>query len=265
MLGNVSTADRRVYVGGVEGALELTERTYPHKVSERIARAILGDAECNHLQVGDQLPSEAQMAKIYAVGRVSVREALRILEVHGVVEIRNGRGNGPRLERLKARSVATTLRLYLQIRGATYADLLDTRLALDPTIAARAAERATSTERQQLVEKAEVLQLIDKNDYSEIGAHGLRFAVAVGTCAHNPCMAMLAHALADIQTLRMHTWYAREEYWDVEAKGILRLARAIHRRDRRSARETSDQKLRHEIRFAKQMFPEVLDEVVRWN
>src|SRR5262245_48052398 len=122
MFGHVSTVNRRDDRGGVEGALELTERSYPHKVSERIARAILADAERDHLEVGDQLPSEPQMAEIYGVGRVSIREALRILEVHGVVEIRNGRGNGPRLERLKARSVATTLRLYFQIRGATYAD-----------------------------------------------------------------------------------------------------------------------------------------------
>jgi len=44
------------------------------------------------LKPGDALPSEADMASLLDVGKTSVREALRRLEAHGVVEVRRGRG-----------------------------------------------------------------------------------------------------------------------------------------------------------------------------
>jgi DNA-binding FadR family transcriptional regulator len=44
------------------------------------------------LAPGDVLPSEAELAELLDVGKTSVREALRRLEAHGVVEVRRGRG-----------------------------------------------------------------------------------------------------------------------------------------------------------------------------
>jgi DNA-binding FadR family transcriptional regulator len=44
------------------------------------------------LQPGDALPSEAELAALLDVGKTSVREALRRLEAHGVVEVRRGKG-----------------------------------------------------------------------------------------------------------------------------------------------------------------------------
>jgi DNA-binding FadR family transcriptional regulator len=44
------------------------------------------------LKPGDALPSEAELAALLDVGKTSVREALRRLEAHGVVEVRRGKG-----------------------------------------------------------------------------------------------------------------------------------------------------------------------------
>ena len=44
------------------------------------------------LQAGDQLPTEADIASRFGVGRTTVREALKLLEQDGVISVRHGRG-----------------------------------------------------------------------------------------------------------------------------------------------------------------------------
>jgi len=252
-------------VSGPDGGLDTSARSSPFKASERIARAILADAEKQHLRPGDQLPSEAWMAHAYQVGRISIREALRILEVQGVVEIHKGRGHGPRLERLKARSVATTLRLYLQIRRATYGDVLDAREAIAPVLAARAAQRASPQERKGLRQAGEELVRADMADVDEVGARMMRFWVDVGSAAHNPCLAMFYHSLADIQSLRTSPWYRNEEYWKLHCAEAAKIAAAIADRDPERARAATENKIRLEAKFARRAFPSVLEEVVTWD
>jgi GntR family transcriptional regulator, transcriptional repressor for pyruvate dehydrogenase complex len=234
-------------------------------MSERVARSILDDAAKRGLGPGDQLPSEPQMAEHYRVGRISVREALRILEVHGVVGIGRGRGKGPQLERLKARSVATTLRLYFQVRNVTYEDVLDTRLAIEPLLIERAAERATEAERCQLVEAAEAVQPIPSDDYDQVGAALLRLSAQVGAAAHNPCLALFGHALADIHTQRASAYYHYSAYFRTDKKLALTQAQALAAGDTTEARALTVQRIDREYVVARRRYPEVLAETVRWS
>jgi DNA-binding FadR family transcriptional regulator len=59
-----------------------------HETGDAI-RAFIVD---KRLRPGDPLPSEAELAALLDVGKTSVREALRRLEAHGVVEVRRGKG-----------------------------------------------------------------------------------------------------------------------------------------------------------------------------
>lgn len=79
------------------------------------------------LRPGDALPPEAELAELLDVGKTSVREALRRLEAHGVVEVRRGRGLyvgafgfGPLIEHLPYGLQASNvpLRQLLQARRA---------------------------------------------------------------------------------------------------------------------------------------------------
>ena len=62
------------------------------KIAEAVARDIVRRIAAGKLPPGAQLPSEAQMAVDYGVGRASLREALRILEIHGLISIKPGPG-----------------------------------------------------------------------------------------------------------------------------------------------------------------------------
>jgi GntR family transcriptional repressor for pyruvate dehydrogenase complex len=111
------------------------------KTSELIARDIILDIFEGGLKTGDALPPEAIMLKHYEVGRASLREALRLLEVQGLVHIRAGATGGPVVGSATAENLARMLTLFFGLAGATYEDLTDVMLILYPLIAELAASR----------------------------------------------------------------------------------------------------------------------------
>src|SRR4051812_16787467 len=94
----------------------------PIKTSERIAAALIEDVNGEGLQPGDRLPNEAAMVERFQVGRGSLREALRILEVYGLISLKSGPGGGPVVQAVDPREVGRTFSLYLSIAGATIAE-----------------------------------------------------------------------------------------------------------------------------------------------
>jgi GntR family transcriptional repressor for pyruvate dehydrogenase complex len=107
------------------------------EVAARI-RDLIADGE---LRPGQTLPSERKLAEQFKVGRAVIREAIRQLEVSGLVESRHGGGNYIRevtVEHLVA-PIASVLNGMSHLRE----ELMDARLFFEPQIARAAAARAT--------------------------------------------------------------------------------------------------------------------------
>lgn len=93
------------------------------------------------LKPGDKLPPERELAEIFGVSRSSVRDAIRVLEVQGLVEPRHGDGTVVReipIDRL-VRPLADAV----SAGKDRLADLFDMRKMLEPPLARAAAFRAT--------------------------------------------------------------------------------------------------------------------------
>src|SRR5688500_5033710 len=63
-------------------------------VSADVARSLRALIHGGHLGPGDRLPPERELAKQMGVGRVSIREALRLLQATGYVDVRRGASGG---------------------------------------------------------------------------------------------------------------------------------------------------------------------------
>jgi GntR family transcriptional repressor for pyruvate dehydrogenase complex len=138
------------------------------------------------LQPGDRLTSERELAEQLRVSRSSVREALRTMEIAGLVESRHGGGTYVRNE--LSWDAVSPLALVLQTSDDTVGDLWEMRLIVEPEIAARAALRATSDDCDQLqtlLDRQEaVLGRVDVSlevdrDFHRALAHASHNAVAV--------------------------------------------------------------------------------------
>ena len=114
------------------------------QVAEQIQRLIASGA----LSPGDRLPPERELAAKFGVGRSSLRDAIRTLEVMGIVESRHGSGTVVR--DLSTDSLVVPLASVLAHKRELVAELLDVRRMIEPALAARAAANATEEELSRL-------------------------------------------------------------------------------------------------------------------
>ena len=108
-------------------------------VAKQIERLIL-----KKLRPGDKLPSERELAEMLVVSRSSIRDAIRSLELMGMVEPRQGAGTIVR--EISSDSLVNPLADALQRKEKRIGELLDFRKMLEPPLAARAATRVSADE-----------------------------------------------------------------------------------------------------------------------
>ena len=109
------------------------------KTSEVVALEIVRSIVSGGLGTGDRLPTETDMLAQYGVSRESLREALRLLEVQGLITLKRGPGGGPLVGSVDPVYLARTTTLYFHMCGATYDELVDTGQLTEPLLAAKAA------------------------------------------------------------------------------------------------------------------------------
>ena len=115
---------------------------------ERIAARLVSLIAERHLRPGDKLPPERDLAATMQVSRPSLREALRALAMLNVVEIRPG--SGTYVTSLRPEVLVEHFDFVFALDDATFAELLETRKMLEPSLAAAAATHATADELDRL-------------------------------------------------------------------------------------------------------------------
>ena len=113
------------------------------KVYEAVARQIEA-LILEKLKPGDKLPPERELAEIFAVSRSSIRDAIRSLELSGLVEPRQGVGTV--VCEVTADSLLNPLVNALNRKQELVGELLEVRKMLEPPLAARAATHASEDE-----------------------------------------------------------------------------------------------------------------------
>lgn len=115
------------------------------EVAKQIERLIL-----KKLKPGDKLPSERELAEMLQVSRSSIRDAIRGLELMGLVEPRQGAGTI--IRELSAEALVNPFANALKHRRELVSELLDFRKMLEPPLAARAATHASPEEISEMEE-----------------------------------------------------------------------------------------------------------------
>ena len=197
------------------------------EVAKQIERLIL-----KKLQPGDKLPSERELAEMLGVSRSSIRDAIRSLELIGMVEPRQGAGTVVR--EISATSVVTPFTTVLTHQRQAVSELLDFRKMLEPPLAARAATHASP---EEVAEMEEILsRQEDKLHREEVAIEeDSEFHYSVAMASENSVVLKVLDVLMDL--LRE----TRERSLQVEGRpqkslaGHRRILAAIKRRDSEAA------------------------------
>ncbi len=102
----------------------------------------------NPVAVGEKIPNEYELARLFGVGRSTVREAVKGLVSAGVLEVRRGSGTYVISTKRQAEDPLGLSKAEDQYRQTL--DLLEVRLMLEPEIAAKAAARATAEDKRRI-------------------------------------------------------------------------------------------------------------------
>ena len=109
-------------------------------VMEQIEEAMLN----KELSPGDRLPTESELCKRVGVGKSSVREAIKMLEALGVIEIRQG--DGTYIASSISEKSINPLVFQLLIDYGNNADILELRSMFEPAYVLLAMEKASRTD-----------------------------------------------------------------------------------------------------------------------
>jgi GntR family transcriptional regulator, transcriptional repressor for pyruvate dehydrogenase complex len=216
--------------------------------SEQIATQIRRYLEEQHLQPGDRIGTELELAEEFGVSRPTLREALRLLSASQLIRVGRGRAGGIFVARTPSegasRNLSDSIALMLAAESVSMYELLDARLSLEVPIAGRAAVNAD----------AGVVTALEESVSAAVGHQP-------GTAPFNDADTRFHQTLADAsgnQLLLMVTGWTLEVLQpsliehisaSVEADAILDQHRAILRAVRRNQRSAAERAMAAHIEY----------------
>jgi len=234
------------------------------KIADSIARAIVGDVAGSNLPVGSVLESESEMMKRYGVSRGSLREALRILEILGFIQIRSGPRGGPVLLDPNSRQFSTIASLYYQRINAKYLELLEMRLILEPQAAAWAAERRTEAHVEILRRYLGETRDSDLADDREFRAVGQGFHDLISEMSGNPILNLVIRSCYDLFAGRTTGFLYPKKERHCVADIHEQIAKAIINSNSKKARDLMRAHMDDYLSHAGKHFSGLMSEVVKW-
>lgn len=136
----------------------------PRRASDDIADEIKQAILSGKFQKGDRLPPERLLASQFNVSRVTVREALRLLETKGLIYIKRGSTGGAFLQAASQEHVASIVIDKLQLDGITINHVMETRVVLERGTVRCVAENANNNDIIRLEKNIEKCMIVKNRE-----------------------------------------------------------------------------------------------------
>lgn len=231
------------------------------KTSELVAQDIVKDIRSQGLIAGAMLAAETVMLEQYGVGRASLREALRILELHGLIRMKPGPGGGPVVGTATPADFGRMATLHFQAAGTTIRELVEARLIMEPMLARLAAERQSAerlAELRSIVEKP-----LDGDDNVYLpNAHG--FHIAIANSSGNGVLDLFSVAIHDIFVERIHGALYIDGR-DKVHREHLGIANAIFAGEGAKAETLMRRHMEEFAQYVAMRHPALLEEIIDWS
>ncbi|RYF61628.1 MAG: FadR family transcriptional regulator [Comamonadaceae bacterium] len=247
---------------------DMTPQAYqprmPPKRSELVAQRIVKEIRMRALRPGDLLATETEMCTSHNVGRSTLREALRILELLGVIEIRPGRGGGPVVSVPNSRHLATTMALLMQFSGTTFRSVVEMRGHIEPVAAALCARNRDDATVVALRESVATMGA-DIDDETVFLNENHRFHDLVANGADNPLITYLSNSLDWIlDGAPLGVQYNRSARRSVLAVHEL-ICQTVEAGLSAEAQEAMRRHMAESAEYFERKYPTVMGQVVTWE
>lgn len=179
---------------------------------------------------GTQLPPERELVVQTGMSRTTVREALRVLEVQGLVRIKAGRAGGAFVQQPGGEDVANSLELLIRGRQIRLASIHETREAIEPSCARLAALNRTPSDLRRLEVANEAIAA--GGSLEDFLQANIDWHVGVATAGQNEVLTGIMSALSRaIYTATHNAGFVNDEVREITVRAHRAVTRAIKDKD----------------------------------
>jgi GntR family transcriptional repressor for pyruvate dehydrogenase complex len=163
----------------------------PHRAFEDIADQIRGMVAAGRLRPGDRLPPERELAATFRVSRNTLREALRALELAGMIESRKGATGGAFVRSGNPQVVVGGMRDLYHLGAITPEHLTEARIWFSEMVVRVVCERATDADFDALQANIDAMAAADAaGDFDERQRLNREFHLILARATRNPIVAI---------------------------------------------------------------------------
>ncbi len=166
------------------------------RVVEEICEQIRNRLSSGALKPGDKLPAERELALEFKVSRPAVREALRTLEISGVVSLQKGVKGGTFIRDGNPAMLTQSLQDLMFLGRVTLRSLAEARVLINGLVIRLACERATEEDFQAIEDNIAYIESSD--DILHRANAGVLFFRLIAKATRNEVLMMLVDSLSDI-------------------------------------------------------------------
>lgn len=209
------------------------------RVFEEICEQIRKRLASGVLKPGDKLPAERDLAVEFKVSRPAVREALRTLEISGVVSLQKGVKGGAFIRDGNPALLTQSLQDLMFLGRVSLAGLAEARRLINKMVIELACERATEEDFAGM--ERNIAEIENTEDLQRRADEGVRFFGLIARATRNEVLTMLVDSLSDIirYVIEQTGRKARPELVPVRR----RILKALRARDAKAAAKGMDEYL----------------------
>lgn len=197
----------------LRSAIRLSPMEVP-KASDVLANELRERILSGEFVEGTPLPPERELVVQTRMSRTTVREALRILEVQGLIRIKAGRSGGAFVQKPGEESVATSLGLLIRGRQMRLTSVHATREAIEPACAKHAALNRTEEDMRRLEATNDDIRA--SADLDSFLRANVDWHVGVAKASHNELLTGLMTALSKA----IYAATENEQFVDAEVRRV---------------------------------------------
>ncbi len=171
----------------------------PQRIYQEVASQLRTNISEGKLRPGDKLPPERELANMFGVSRNTMREALRALELSGLIELKLGATGGAFVLPGSSNAVVNGMRDLYFLGAITPEHLTQARISVSAAVIRMACERITPEDIAVLEENLAAAERARKaGNFDERTAHHQAFHVLLAKITHNPILIATTEGIMEV-------------------------------------------------------------------
>lgn len=219
------------------------------KLSNLIADDLRHRIARDRLKPGDRLPNERALVEQYDCSKGTVREALKVLEVNGLVKMQTGPNGGAEVQAVSVDSSIEQLRTYLHFLDLSFEQVYEVRRSVEVTLAMNVVGRLSEDQLTRMeANVAACVKARDDGDRATARRLELDFHDILCESCDNPFLGFICGfingVLRDLVEFRREGQDARDAFGQHNAKSHLDLIAAYRKGDAAAVRKIMEEHMR---------------------